>query len=219
MERWRRRRHPTDPALARYLATFEPLDDAMPLEAVRFVVIDIEATGLDTAKDRILTIGAIPVTATRLQPGEALELTVLQDTVGAEAAPIHGLVRQDVADGVSEPEALGQFVDRLGNAVLVAHHVAFDQGILDAALERHGGAPLLNDVVDTEVLTRRLALGPLPRETTERFTLDASAERYALETEARHTAPGDALLTAELLLRLLVDARRAGLRRLRDLLR
>ncbi|MEM6925554.1 MAG: 3'-5' exonuclease [Myxococcota bacterium] len=219
VDRWRARASPAAASLARYLASFEPLDERTPLDEARFVVVDTETTGLDSDKDRILTLAAVTVDRRRLQPGHSLELVVAHDEVGAEAAPIHGLVRADLAEGVDEAEMLGRLVELLGNAVFVAHHAAFDEGIVGAALRRHGSAPLLNDVLCTEGLARRLVLGPVPRETRDRFTLDAVAERYGLETDARHTAAGDALLTAELLLRLLSDARRAGLRTLRDLLR
>ncbi|MEO0604154.1 MAG: 3'-5' exonuclease [Myxococcota bacterium] len=218
VERWRARGSPEDPALARYLATFAPLDLRTPLDEARFVVVDTETTGLDIENDRILTLAAVAVDRRRLQPGHSLDVVVAHDQVGAAAAPIHGLVRADLAEGVDEVTMLGRFLALLGNAVFVAHHAAFDEGIVGAALRRHGAPPLLNDVLCTEVLARRLVLGPFPRETSERFPLDAAADRYRLETEARHTAAGDALLTAELLLRLLSDARRAGLRTLRDLL-
>jgi len=216
---WQRRCAPSDPAFARYLERFEPLDERTPLEDVRFVVVDIESTGLDPARDRILTLAGVAVEGLALRPGESLELVVAHDDVGADAAPIHGLVRADLTDGEEESRALAQLLDLLGNAVFVAHHAAFDARILDVALRRHGGPLLLNDVLDTEALVRRLTLGPMPRETTERFGLDAVAARYGLETEARHTAAGDALLTAELLIRLLVMARRAGLERLGRVLR
>lgn len=217
VNRWRRRSSPTHPALGRYLASFEPLDDAAPLSELRFVVLDTETTGLDIAQDRILTIAAVSVEALTLRPAESLDVTLEQAGVGAAAAPIHGLVRGDLEGGATEADALGALLDLLGNAVLVAHHAAFDVGILNAALARHGAAPLLNDVVDTERLARRLRHGPLAGASTERFSLDATAARHGLETDARHTAAGDALLTAELLLRLLAEARKAGLRTLGDL--
>jgi len=226
IRRWRRNRRiarykraeaPEDPALARYVADYELPDDRAALSELRFVVVDTETTGLDIANDRILTIAGIVVEGGALRPGESVDLTVAHDHVGSDAATIHGLVPRDLVDGLDELTALGRFLELLGRGVLVAHHAAFDVGILDHALRRHGGSPILNEVIDTEVLVRRLTLGPIERPTTERFTLDAVALRYGLETEARHTAAGDALITAELLLRLLARAQRAGLRRLRDL--
>ncbi len=219
ISRLQRRLSPVDPKIASYLTQFAPPDPHTPLEDARFVVVDIESTGLDADRDRILTLAAVAVEGLAIRPGRSLEEVVAHDEVGAEAAAVHGLVRADLAGGVPEVEALGRLLVLLGSAVFVAHHAAFDTGILSAALRRHGGPSLLNDVLCTEVLLRRLTLGPVPRETTERFSLDAAAERYELETEARHTAAGDTLLTAELLLRLLAGCRSAGLRTIRQVLR
>ena len=218
VERWRRRAQPSIPALATYLSTFEPLDEAMVIDDLRFVVLDIEASGLNISQDRILTLAAIVIEKGVLVPAKSLDLMVAEGAVGAKAAPVHGLIRADLVHGAKEVTVLSHLLALLGNSVFVAHHAAFDMGILNAALKRYGGAPLLNDVVDTEALVRRLTQGPVRRTTTERFSLDAVAERYGLETEARHTAAGDTLLTAELLLRLLAQAKRAGIQNLGELL-
>ncbi|MEO1172221.1 MAG: 3'-5' exonuclease, partial [Myxococcota bacterium] len=198
LTRLRRSLQPSDPRLAAYLLNYARPPPQTPLDQVRFVVLDTEATGLDTANDRVLTIAAVAVVDGALRSDDSLELTIARDRVGREAAPIHGMVSEDLAEGVDEAEATGQFVEFLGNDILVAHHAGFDRGILSSACQRMGGPPLLNLVLDTESLSRRVELGPVQPETNLRFSLDAVAERFSLETDARHTAAGDALLTAEL---------------------
>ncbi|MEM6730337.1 MAG: 3'-5' exonuclease [Myxococcota bacterium] len=201
-----------------YLKHYEPLDDRTPLSELRFLVLDTEATGLDVAHDRMLSLAAVVVHHQAICAAQGLELTVRHDSVGPKAAPIHGMVTGDLVDGVNEPKALEAFLELLGNSVLVAHHASFDVGLLNAALRRHAGPELQNDVLDTERLARRIELGSMAHEPTSlRFSLDALAERYALETDARHTAAGDSLMTAELLLVLLARAHKAGMRTLGQL--
>lgn len=214
---------PEHPALARYLEDFEPLAASTELAELRFVVVDTEATGLDPSEDRMLSLAAVAVDGEVLRAGDSLELTVAHDEVGREAATIHGMVRADLADGVAEVEALAAFVELLGSSVFVAHHAEFDRALIAAALTRHGAAALFNPVLDTAALARRIELGPVALDpaasgSSLRFDLDSVAERFLLETDARHTAAGDALLTAELLLRLLAHARRAGVATLGNLL-
>lgn len=203
LRRLRTRLAPSDPRLAAYLRDYRPPERRAAVDTVRFVVVDTEATGLDVGRDRVLTLAAVAVVQGALVPGDSRELTIAHHEVGRQAAPVHGMVAEDLETGWDERDALGAFFAFLGSSVFVAHHAGFDHAILSAASRRHGGPAILNPVVDTEVLARRVELGPVPAESSLRYNLDAVAERFALETVARHTAAGDALLTAELLSRLL----------------
>lgn len=214
----RARLEPTDSRIAAYLRDYRPPEQSVVLDQVRFVVVDTEATGLEIESDRILTVAAIAVRGRALHVEDSLELTIAHDRVGRDAAPIHGMVTEDLEEGDEEREVIGRFLEFLGSDVLVAHHAGFDHGILSAASKRQGGPELLNLVLDTEWLARRIELGPMNTDTNLRFSLDAVAERFGLETDARHTAAGDTLLTAELLVRLIARMDRHHRLTLRQLL-
>jgi DNA polymerase III subunit epsilon len=182
-----------------------------PIDQVRFVVLDSETTGLDPRTDRLVTIGAVAV-----QAGEIL----LDDTFDAllalshntSAVTVHGVTRDESRRGLQEPDALARFLDYLGTGVIVGHHILHDVQTLDAGYERHWGFSLGNHSLDTMDLTRHLERdGALAgRAPIRHFTLDSLCEMFGVVPHDRHTASGDAFITAQVFLRLLRLARTQG---------
>lgn len=195
------------------------------LSEVRFVVFDTETTGLDVATNRILSIAGVGMLGTEVRLGDVFETMVAQSQVGgAEAAVVHGLVSSDVVDGLAEDQAVAEFLAFAGDAVLVAHHAAFDIGMLHKAIATHRGAKVWNPVVDTAQLAMRVDGEALPAahaqgaDERRAYQLDGLLDRYGIEISERHTAAGDALATALLLQRLLKKADSRGIKTLGDLL-
>ena len=196
----------------RYRDRFERTwSDETPIDRVRFVVLDSETTGLNPATDRLITIGAVAVIA-----GEIL----LEDSFGAllrmerntEAVTVHGVTRDESRKGMEEPEALELFIDYLGDGVIVGHHIGHDIATFDAALNRHWGFALMNRSLDTMDLTLHLerAGAFAGRPAIRHFTLDALCDMFGVIPHDRHTAGGDAFITAQVFLRLLRLAGRFG---------
>jgi DNA polymerase-3 subunit epsilon len=185
--------------------------DETPLDHVRFVVLDSETTGLNPRIDRLVTIGAVAV-----QNGEI----VLDDSFHAlikvnentSAVTVHGVTRDESRAGVEEAEALPQFLDYLGDGVIVGHHIDHDIITLDCAYERHWGIRLANRSLDTMDLTLHLEKDGAfaNRPPVRRFTLDALCDLFGVIPHDRHTADGDAFITAQVFLRLLRLASRHG---------
>jgi DNA polymerase-3 subunit epsilon len=204
------------PFIARYRKCFETTwDDETPIDDVRFVVLDCETTGLNPRADRIITIGAVAV-----QNGEIL----LEDSFDAlikfsrntGAVTVHGVTRDQGRSGIEETEALESFLDYLKDAVIVGHHIGHDVAMIDTACERHWGIQLANRCFDTVDLALHLEkAGAFSERTPIRdVTLDALCERFGLKPHDRHTASGDAFLTAQILLRLRRFALKYGRERL-----
>jgi DNA polymerase III epsilon subunit-like protein len=107
--------------------------------------------------------------------------------------------------GLQEPDALARFLDYLGTGVIVGHHILHDVQTLDAGYQRHWGFTLRNHHLDTMDLTRHLerdgALAGYPP--IRHFTLDSLCEMFGVVPHDRHTASGDAFITAQVFLRLL----------------
>ena len=185
--------------------------DETAIDRARFVVLDSETTGLNPATDRIITIGAVAVIA-----GEI----VLEDSFGAllrmdrntEAVTVHGVTRDESRKGIEEAEALALFLDYLGDGVIVGHHIGHDIATFDAALNRHWGLTLLNRSLDTMDLTLHLERDGAfaGRPAIRHFTLDALCDMFGVIPHDRHTAGGDAFITAQVFLRLVRLAARFG---------
>jgi DNA polymerase-3 subunit epsilon len=205
-----------------YAALFKnKWDKTLPIERIRFVVFDTETSGLNYKKDRIIQIGAVEVVNFQIDLGNSLDLLVSQDAVGSESElAVHGIRQSTIASGLSEEEALKTFFLFVGNAILVGHHVAFDIAILNQSLYNHYGLKLKNKFVDTAQLTKRLEkpVGyhiPKPGE----FALDGICKRYSIPLHDRHTAAGDAFITAQLFMKVLARLKKKGNHRLGNIVK
>jgi DNA polymerase-3 subunit epsilon len=198
--------------VARYLACFENTwtDDA-PIARVRFVVLDSETTGLDPHSDRIITIGAVAVLDGEIVIEDAFDALIKVEH-NTSAVTVHGITRDESAKGVEEPQALEVFLDYLRDGVIVGHHIGHDIAALDAAYARHWGVRLRNRSLDTMDLTLHLerAAAFAGRPPIRQFTLDALCDMFGVIPHDRHTASGDAFITAQVFLRLLRLASRFG---------
>lgn len=191
-----------------------------PLNEVRFVVLDLETTGLDVKKDRMLSLGAMVVQAQEIRVAERLEYFIHQPQYQPnQSVNIHGIMPQQNANGITEEMAIKHLLSFLQQSVIVGHHIGFDIAILNQATKRIYGKALLNKVIDTRVLAERvqgLRLGENPREV---FTLDQVCQTFNIRLHERHTAAGDTLLTALLFLKLMGRLQKRGVNTLGQLRR
>ena len=155
-----------------------------------FVVFDIETTGFSSVKDRIIEIGAVKVEKGTIVsrystfvnpevpiPFEITKLTSITDTMVIDAPKIE--------------TALPEFMDYVGDAVLVAHNAGFDVGFIEENCKRLGMERRLTSV-DTVALARVL----LP--TLSRYKLNVVAKALGISLENHHRAVDDAGATAEI---------------------
>lgn len=205
-------------ALAGRLQTWRALpdmDEREDLKTARFVVVDVETSGLDARRDRLLAMGAVVVEAARLRPGEGYAVT-LRNPVPSDRANIllHGIAPDDQAAGMAADAALMGFLELTRHDVLVAFHAGFDQAVLARALRQQLGVRLPNPWLDIAHLLPLLA----PEARLVNRDLDASLAYFGLRAHTRHNAAYDAFATAELLLILLARATRHGYTHLGQLL-
>jgi DNA polymerase-3 subunit epsilon len=173
-----------------------------PLDAVRWVVIDCETSGLDVARDRLLSVGAVIVAASRIRIAESFDAFIRQAAPSRpENILVHGIGGDAQLAGSVQEEVISDLAAFIGDGVPVAFHAPFDAQIL----RRHG----------LGVRHRWLDLAQLaPALFPERRvpdTLDAWLAEFGIAPIERHSALGDAFSTAQLLLVLLADATRQGI--------
>lgn len=165
------------------------------LSKVSLVVLDTETTGLSLKKDRILSIGALRIENGQILTKEAFELFLEQEKFNAQTVSIHGIRKTTSVQKIAELEGLKKVLTILENAILVAHHVGFDAGMLNSSLKRHGLPKLKNKTLDTSVLFHR-SLPRSQQKANGHYTLDELAAFFHISTSDRHTALGDAYITA-----------------------
>ena len=196
----------------KYLRAFDNTwTGGTPAGQVRFVALDTETTGLDPRRDRLITIGAVAVRAGEILLDDSFEVLLTLD-YNRSSVTVHGITRDEALSGMKEPEALALFLDYLQDGVIVGHHIGHDIEALNCAYERHFNLRLRNRSLDTMDLALHLkednAFGN--RQMAEGFSLDALCDMFGVAAHDRHTAGGDAFLTAQIFLRLLRCANVVG---------
>ena len=193
-----------------------------PISEVRFVVFDTETTGLNPKVDEIISIGAVAVQHMAINVSDSLEIMVnscSQQQSSHESVEVHQILNTELVLAQNDLSAVESFISFCKGDVLVAHFVEFDSKMVSKLIKRHFQFPLISPLLDTIQLARRLddPFGNSPHKQGA-YSLDTLCEKYDLSISSRHTASGDALATAELLLILLRQAEKKGIYKIGDLL-
>lgn len=174
-----------------------------PVGPTRWVVIDVESSGLDIEHDHLLAIGAVALqlqgdAPPRIALGDSFELVLRREAEVADKTNIllHGIGVGAQRLGLDPVQALQAFEQWLGDAPLLAFHSAFDEGMISRAMRQHRGRKLGNPWVDLAAVAPVL----LPR--VRAHSLDDWMAHFGIVCATRHQAVADALATAELLLKL-----------------
>lgn len=167
------------------------------LAELAYTVFDTETTGLQPGQgDRILQIGATRIVAGKLRRQECFDQLVDPERdIPAAGIPIHGIRPEMVAGQPTIGQVLPAFHGFAADTVLVAHNAAFDMRFLQLQ-EESTGVRFTQPVLDT------LLLSAVVHPQQESHRLEAIAERLDVEVLGRHTALGDAMVTAEVFLKL-----------------
>ncbi|EJL60928.1 3'-5' exonuclease [Flavobacterium sp. CF136] len=171
-------------------------NENITIEETRFVVLDTETTGFDYTNDRILCIGALVLQNNIIKIEESFEIYIEQDHYDESTAQIHGILKDFIVKRPTELEALEQFLNYLGDSIIIAHHANFDITMINRALERNGLPELKNKSLDTGVLYKKTLIKSHLFERKDHYALDDLADKFDISKKDRHTALGDAYITA-----------------------
>lgn len=178
-----------------------------PLAAARWVVIDCETSGLDAARDRLLSVGAVEVRGGAVHLAEFFEARIQQQRPSAhENILIHGIGGDAQLAGLPLAEVVSKLDAYAGDAIPVAFHAPFDAEVL----RRHGFKPRApwHDLA---------LLAPALFPARKAKVLEDWLAEFGIPAHARHDALGDAFAAAQLLLVLLAEAKRQRIEAVEDL--
>ncbi len=168
-----------------------------PVEQTRFVIVDLETTGLNAyAGDSIVSVAMAEYSGLAATGRQFVSLVNPERAIPQTATAIHGIRDADVVNAPRFSDLVDQIEAFLRGAVMVGHHIGFDLRFLNMSLRDAGHRPLVNPVVDTMVLfleyTQQLG----------HYTLDEVARQLSIDAAGRHSAAGDVRMTGEIFRRL-----------------
>ena len=183
------------------------------LHRLTYVAFDTETTGLEpTRGDEIIQLGAVRIVNGKIIPGEIIDQLIdPQRSIPEASVAIHGITPKMVANQPTIGQVLPHFHRFAEGAVLVAHNAAFDMRCLQLK-EVQAGVKFDNPVLDT------LLLSSIIHPHQQSHSLDELAARLNLTNIGRHTALGDAIVTAEVLLKMIPLLNAKGIMTLNDAL-
>ncbi|HUO52621.1 MAG TPA: 3'-5' exonuclease [Gemmatimonadaceae bacterium] len=171
------------------------------LSTLSYAVVDVETTGMNPATgDRVTEIAAVVVREGRIV--DRFETLVNPErSIPSFITALTHISWDMVKDAPRFADVADRFLGVLEGHVFVAHNAEFDWRFVRAEVQRATGRKLAGPRLCTVKMARRL----LPHLPSRR--LDALMYHYGVDNDARHRAGGDAAATAQILLRLLADAR------------
>ena len=173
-----------------YLAKFETKPN-------RFVVLSTETSGLNPDKDVILSLGAFSVVDDSIVIKDNFESVLLQYKYLQDNGLSNEFIIESKMIKMPEPDAIEAFINFLGNALLVGHHINFDIEMLNSALERLDCGRIKNEALDVDVMYRKLM-----DVNDKQFSLDDLCEIYKIPKSDRNSSAEDAYRIALLFLKL-----------------
>lgn len=186
------------------------LDDRL-LTELTYTIFDTETTGLNPSQgDEIIQIGATRIVNGKMLRQESFEQLVdPRRKLAPESIPIHGIQPEMLVGQPTIDKVLPAFHAFASDTVLIAHNAAFDMRFLQIK-EKTTGLVFDQPVLDT------LLLSAVLHPNQESHRLDAVADRLNLNIVGRHTALGDAIVTAEIFIKMIPLLADKGIRTLRE---
>ena len=167
-----------------------------------WVSLDCETTGLNVRTDDIISIGAVRIVGNRVMTSERLELLVRPaQRVSAESVRIHRLREKDVAQGISQDEAMHQLMRFIGSRPLVGYYLEFDVAMINRVLFPMLGMGLPQPKIEVSAMYydhKFRQLKPHEHNTEARIDLrfDTLMDDLGLPKRDAHDAVNDAVMAA-----------------------
>jgi DNA polymerase-3 subunit epsilon len=186
--------------LSDFLATPWP-DKKSDCRKIEIAAIDLETTGLDPKKDKILSIGIVNIDQWGVKLGTAWHQIVRVDqAIPGETAVIHHITDDQSAAGAPIEELLPEVLQRLSGKPMLVHYSPIEQNFLDTACREIYGAPFVAPIIDTLEIAQRVFERRNHTIQPGDLRLFNLRPQYNLPQYKAHNALSDALATAELFL-------------------
>lgn len=165
-------------------------NEIMPKKKIVEIVLDVETTGLDYKKEKIIEFAAV-----RLENGEIKDefetLINPEQHIRKSSIAVHGITEDMVKDAPKEAEIIDKILKFIGDYPIVAHNAIFDWSFLNEAALRHKNKELKNPRIDTQMMFKEV----YPE--LESCGLEALMRKFNVEFSTRHRAMADTIGLAQ----------------------
>lgn len=198
---WLQRRKQTmAPVLKAFNSAPQPHAKMAPRDCP-LLVLDIETTGLDARRDRMVSIGWLPVRERRIVVAGARYYLIQSPVSVGQSATVHGVLDRDLVDAREISSVLEELLSTYAGYVFAAHHARLEKAFLQAAIQGCWGGKAEMPFIDTMAIEKHRLQRQGLEITQESLRLDNCLRRYGLENPvAQHHALEDAYSCALLLL-------------------
>ena len=180
------------------------------INALEFCVIDLETTGGNHSKDKIIEVGMVKLSGTKVI-GEKNFLINPQTQIPEFIQRLTGISQKDVKDAPVIEDVIEEILEFIADDIIVAHNTSFDVPFLNGILKKLGKSELSNRVICTNVMTKHLIPDIL------NSNLNYMSRLFKIEHSKAHRAHDDALATAKLLTNYLDIFKEKGIKKINQL--
>ena len=182
----------------------------LPLSALSAVVLDLETTGLDVRSDQIVQIGALGLIDGQIDTQDIYAVNVNpQIAIPARSARIHGLTAEKLANSPTFDMVFEDFLAFMGHRPIVGFNIGFDLAIVQNEAARLGIDWTPPPAICLRLLSRAV-YGTA--QSAMLSNLEELASHFNISQDGRHSALGDARITAEVFIQLIPHLNAAGVR-------
>ena len=165
------------------------------------ISLDIETTGLDSKKDRIVSIGLVQISQLGIKLDSCWhQIIKTNKELPEKSVVIHNITDDETAAGITIEEAITELLKRLKGKVVLVHNANIEQGFINEVCQKLYHTDFVMRVIDTQVLAKRsFDRNGYTYKPTE-LRLFNLRKKYKLPVYKAHNALLDALAAAELFL-------------------
>ena len=186
----------------------------MNLEDAVFCSVDVETTGLDVKKDKIIAFACMPIRRGKIIVHEAYYTLIKSEKYRIESMKYHGISERDL-EKTPVFEEVAQEILKRTDGILIGHTIGFDYGFLRKHFKKIG-IRLKRETVDIVSIEQWLV--EKCGHPASDLTLDSLMKKYGLKSYYRHNAFADAFFTAQIFQFELSEISRLGMNRVDELI-
>lgn len=158
----------------------------MPAKKVVEIVLDVETTGLDYTKEKMIEFAALRLENGKIKK-EYQTLINPEQHIRKSSIAVHGITEEMVKDAPTEAEAMSGILEFIGDNPIVAHNAIFDYSFINEAAKRTTGNAITNPMIDSQMMFKEVYPD------LESCGMEALMKRFNVSFNERHRAMADAM--------------------------